>query len=59
MKYKIDWVDYSKEAFGKPRKYTASATSLDKALSAFYKKYPKGKMPSVSCVATQAKEAKP
>lgn len=47
-KYRIDWIDFSKDANGKSRKTTIKAKDMHDAVSKFYKKFPKGRCPSVS-----------
>ncbi len=46
-KYKIIWLDYSIDPYGKSRITTIKAKSTDDALKKAYKKFPKLKCPSV------------
>lgn len=50
LKFRIDWLDYSLDPYGKCRKTTVRAKSLSYALEMFYKKNPKARKPSVSLV---------
>ena len=49
-KYQINWTDYSVDRYGKYRKMTLNAISVSDALNKFYKKHPRGRLPSVSIV---------
>jgi len=48
QKYQINFIDYTIDVYGKNRKITILAKSIDSALEKAYKKHPKMKSPSVS-----------
>jgi hypothetical protein len=50
MKYRVDWVDFSIDRYGKCRKVTIEASSTEDALNKAYKKFPRMRLPSVSLI---------